>query len=250
MSNTFASFSELDLSTVTEAKGVSILQPGTYDVRVANAEWQEMNNGNGHQVMVELEDVGGGGSIRHWINVHHKTSKQAQEIGQRQLKSLLHHSQSLSQLLIRLHNLLPNLIQLLSRVQSQIRYQNQNPHQNPHLHWVLIQLQQLNRCQQLKKHPINQKKKISSRNLRKKILRLPHAMHPSNQLKTPSNQQAKIRLLNPCKNRTRQNQLHKILKKHSKIHSVVQMIHSHLFHPNLCVAGLTQVGTMRLLVNL
>ena len=89
MSNTFASFSELDLSTVTEAKGVSILQPGTYDVRVANAEWQEMNNGNGHQVMVELEDVDGGGSIRHWINVHHKTSKQAQEIGQRQLKSLL-----------------------------------------------------------------------------------------------------------------------------------------------------------------
>ena len=87
--NAFASFSDLDLSTVAEAKGVSILQPGTYDVRVANAEWQEMNNGNGHQVMVELEDVSGTGSIRHWINVHHKTSKMAQEIGQRQLKSLL-----------------------------------------------------------------------------------------------------------------------------------------------------------------
>ena len=82
-------FSELDLSGIEEARGVSILQPGTYDVRVLTAEWQEMNNGNGHQVMVELEDTAGTGTIRHWINVHHKTSKQAQEIGQRQLKSLL-----------------------------------------------------------------------------------------------------------------------------------------------------------------
>jgi hypothetical protein len=39
--------------------------------------------------MVELEDVDGSGSIRHWINVRHKTSDMAQEIGQRQLKSLL-----------------------------------------------------------------------------------------------------------------------------------------------------------------
>jgi len=83
------SFNELDLSAVAESRGVSLLQPGTYDVKVLNAEWQEMSNGNGHQVMVELEDTGGTGTIRHWINVSHKTSKQAQEIGQRQLKSLL-----------------------------------------------------------------------------------------------------------------------------------------------------------------
>ena len=87
--STFASFSDLDLSSVKEAKGVSILQPGTYDVKVVNAEWQEMANGNGNQVMVELEDIDGSGSIRHWINVRHKTSDMAQEIGQRQLKSLL-----------------------------------------------------------------------------------------------------------------------------------------------------------------
>ena len=35
--STFASFSDLDLSSVKEAKGVSILQPGTYDVKVVNA---------------------------------------------------------------------------------------------------------------------------------------------------------------------------------------------------------------------
>ena len=82
------SFNDLNLSTV-EASGVSsALRPGRYVCLAKEAKLKDTKSG-GKMVEVELEDVGGMGSLRAFLNVHIPSSDQATRIGLEQLKSLL-----------------------------------------------------------------------------------------------------------------------------------------------------------------
>jgi len=82
------SFNELNLSGIEASGSSNTLQPGRYQCKVVSAQLRDTRSG-GKQVEVTLEDVGTGGQIRHWINVHVPSSEQATRIGREQLKALL-----------------------------------------------------------------------------------------------------------------------------------------------------------------
>ena len=83
------SFSDLSLGEV-KIGGGNRLAPGKYKCEVTDAEWQTSRSG-GKMIVVSLSDVGGGGDIKTWLNVHVPSSPQATNIGRSQLKSLLVH---------------------------------------------------------------------------------------------------------------------------------------------------------------
>jgi hypothetical protein len=81
-------FANLDLSGV-EADDYAPLQTGEYDAVCTKAEIKTAANGTDKRVVVSLKDEDGAGSIAAGFNVVHRGSKQAQEIGLKQLKSFL-----------------------------------------------------------------------------------------------------------------------------------------------------------------
>ncbi len=87
------SFSDLNLKAIelsTSGTGATI-PPGRHLVKVTNAELKDTRAG-GKMVVVRLSELNGTErSIRHWINVHVPSSKEATRIGREQLKSLLVH---------------------------------------------------------------------------------------------------------------------------------------------------------------
>lgn len=80
------SFSNLSLSGVTAAAGVSVLAPGKYVVKVSDVEMADTKNKSGKIMKVKLRCDAG--VITDNINVFNASAK-AQEIGLEQLKGLL-----------------------------------------------------------------------------------------------------------------------------------------------------------------
>jgi hypothetical protein len=84
--NNWTNFGDLDLSGVEESK--SRLQPGRYLVECKEAKVEQIEGTKNRRVVATFEDIDGVGDIRMNFNVHHE-NEQAQEIGQRQLKTFL-----------------------------------------------------------------------------------------------------------------------------------------------------------------
>ena len=82
------SFSNLNLSNVQAAAGVSVLPPGRYVCKVTDAKIESTKDGSGRMVVVKLADEGGKGVITDRLNVFNK-SPEATRIGLEQLKALL-----------------------------------------------------------------------------------------------------------------------------------------------------------------
>lgn len=81
-------FGNLDLSGVTP-DDFAPLKDGEYILRSTDAEIKTGTNNIDKRLVVSFTDTGGAGSIKHGFNIVHKGSAQAQEIGQKQLKSFL-----------------------------------------------------------------------------------------------------------------------------------------------------------------
>lgn len=82
-------FANLDLSDV-EPDDYAPLGQGEYpEVETTGAEIVTGKNEKDKRLVVTLSDVGGAGSIKTHFNLVHTGSKQAQEIGRKQLKSYL-----------------------------------------------------------------------------------------------------------------------------------------------------------------
>lgn len=86
------SFSDLNLSGVDvgRASGTG-LKPGRYICKVTEAKLEDVKSGSGKKLTVSLAELGGAGSITHWINVYLPKSEEATRIGREQLKALLTH---------------------------------------------------------------------------------------------------------------------------------------------------------------
>ena len=82
------SFNDLNLSGVQVTSGSTTLKPGRYHCEITEAKLRDTRTG-GKQVEVTLNDLGGSGSIRAWLNVHVPASEQATRIGREQLKAML-----------------------------------------------------------------------------------------------------------------------------------------------------------------
>tara|TARA_R110000823_G_scaffold14939_2_gene48985 strand:+ start:2614 stop:3102 length:489 start_codon:yes stop_codon:yes gene_type:complete len=82
------SFNDLNLATVQTSGASSQLKPGRYVAKVTNALLRDTKSG-GKMVEVELDDVGGNGNLRAFLNIHIPSSEQATRIGREQLKALL-----------------------------------------------------------------------------------------------------------------------------------------------------------------
>jgi hypothetical protein len=81
------SFNELNLSGVAVNTG-TFLQPGKYLARVKEAKVESTKSG-GAKATIKFEEINGGGSITHWINLHLPGKDKATQIGREQFKSLL-----------------------------------------------------------------------------------------------------------------------------------------------------------------
>jgi len=83
-------FNELNLSDAQVSTGGVSLKPGKYVVKVVDAKIGPSKKNDGSTILsLKLDDVNGGGSINHWINLLVKTSAKATEIGRDELKTLL-----------------------------------------------------------------------------------------------------------------------------------------------------------------
>jgi hypothetical protein len=82
-------FRSLDLEGVEVSSGGS-LPPGRYECVVKEAKLRDSKAG-GKMIELSLNDMGGAGSIRHWLNVLVPKSEEATRIGREQLKALLVH---------------------------------------------------------------------------------------------------------------------------------------------------------------
>lgn len=81
-------FGSLDLSDVEESTGSMLLSEGEHTVKCTEAAMEDFG-GNNKRLRCKFESVNGAGSLGHSFNVVHTTSKQAQEIGRRMLKTFL-----------------------------------------------------------------------------------------------------------------------------------------------------------------
>ncbi len=82
------SFSELNLSGFDVSTG-GVLKPGRYVCKPKELKLENTKANDGSKILtMSLQDVAGGGSIKHRINVHNR-NKQATEIGRKELKNLL-----------------------------------------------------------------------------------------------------------------------------------------------------------------
>jgi hypothetical protein len=81
-------FGSLDLSSVAEDTGVVRLEPGEHEVECVDAKIESAASNQNNKVVKADFKSKAGGQIRVNFNVFH-SSAQAQEIGQRQLKSFL-----------------------------------------------------------------------------------------------------------------------------------------------------------------
>lgn len=81
-------FANLDLSGVVP-DDFAPLGVGEHEVRCTEVEIKTGQNGKDKRVLVTLAETGGAGTIKAGFNIVHATSKQAMEIGLRQLKSFL-----------------------------------------------------------------------------------------------------------------------------------------------------------------
>lgn len=81
-------FGNLDLSGVTP-DDFSPLGVGEHEVRCTDVEIKTGQNGKDKRVLVSLSATDGSGQIKAGFNIVHASSKQAQEIGLKQLKSFL-----------------------------------------------------------------------------------------------------------------------------------------------------------------
>ncbi len=81
-------FASLDLSGVTP-DDYAPLSVGEHEVRCTDVEIVTGQNGQNKRIVASLAATDGSGSIKAGFNVVHTSSKQAQEIGLKQLKSFL-----------------------------------------------------------------------------------------------------------------------------------------------------------------
>jgi hypothetical protein len=81
-------FNELNLTDNEISTGAVILKPGKYVVKIKDTKVEPSKSG-GMIMKVKLEDVNGGGSLNHWINLLVKTSAEATRIGRSELKTML-----------------------------------------------------------------------------------------------------------------------------------------------------------------
>ena len=84
------SFNDLNLGSIEVSNNSDALAPGRYYAEVVEAEEKTTRTG-GAQIVVKLNDIKGGGTIRHFINVHVPSSQTATRIGREQLKALCVH---------------------------------------------------------------------------------------------------------------------------------------------------------------
>jgi len=82
-------FGSLDLSDVEESTGSMLLSEGEHTVKCTEAAMEDFGGGNNKRLRCKFESINGAGSLGHSFNVVHTTSKQAQEIGRRMLKTFL-----------------------------------------------------------------------------------------------------------------------------------------------------------------
>ena len=80
--------SGIDLSGIEADKGGSTLAAGSHICRIADAEIKKTKNGKGHRLAVTLTSLDGAGQVIDYMNIHN-ASAEAQEIGQRRLKTML-----------------------------------------------------------------------------------------------------------------------------------------------------------------
>ena len=78
----------IDLSGIEADKGGSTLAAGAHICRIADAEIKKTKNGKGHRLAVTLTSMDGSGQVIDYMNIHN-ASAEAQEIGQRRLKTML-----------------------------------------------------------------------------------------------------------------------------------------------------------------
>lgn len=83
-------FNELNLTDSEVSSGSVILKPGKYVAKIKDAKVSPSKKNDGSMVMsLRVEDVNGGGSINHWINILVKSSAEATRIGRSELKTML-----------------------------------------------------------------------------------------------------------------------------------------------------------------
>jgi len=78
----------IDLNAIEADKGGQTLPAGNHICRITNAELNKTKNGKGHRLAVTLTSLDGAGHVTDYMNVHNASSE-AQEIGQRRLKTML-----------------------------------------------------------------------------------------------------------------------------------------------------------------
>jgi len=88
----FLEFGDLDLSDAGLDEGQSRLKPGLYLCSIEDMRKEKTKAGNGTKIVVELKEPKSGRTITDYINVHLPGKKQATEIGQRRLHTLLHYA--------------------------------------------------------------------------------------------------------------------------------------------------------------
>jgi len=80
--------SGIDLAGLEEDKGGSSLPAGAHICVISKAEVGKTKNNKGHRLAVTLTSLDGAGQVVDYMNIHN-SSAEAQEIGQRRLKTLL-----------------------------------------------------------------------------------------------------------------------------------------------------------------
>ncbi len=82
-------FSELSLSSYDISTGAQMLKPGKYVCVIKDAKVGPNKQKTGVVMTVDLESVGGEGSIKTWINLTSQNAE-ATRIGRSELKTMLH----------------------------------------------------------------------------------------------------------------------------------------------------------------
>jgi len=86
--STWNGLQSIDLGGIEEDKGGSTLAAGAHICRITDAELKKTKNGKGQRLAVTLTSLDGAGHVTDYMNVHN-ASPEAQEIGQRRLKTML-----------------------------------------------------------------------------------------------------------------------------------------------------------------
>lgn len=81
-------FGGLNLAAVEAEQGRKSLKPGSYALKITEAEIKDTKDGYGKGLKIVLTDPSGAGAVEDFINVHNRNA-QAVEIGLKRLKALL-----------------------------------------------------------------------------------------------------------------------------------------------------------------